>query len=183
MLAMKTPVQIFDTVSYSVHTLQQHTQDIIFGGRHYKVPDWKAVFEATAQPRPLAVAAAATRVRASIVLNRYNRHEMYELLNYLATTNVDYIQIRKVCTDTRLAQHEPDMAAFEEWVAEFDRMAGGPTEMFEDAPQYRWAGKKVSVWRTVGTSVNSLNYFTDGTIGATDYFVVEGYVKANNLKL
>ena len=116
MLAMQQPVQIFDTVSYSVHTLQQHTQDIIFGGRHYKVPNWKAVFEAT----------APARVRAAIVLNRYNRHEMYELLNYLATTNADYIQVRKVCTDTRLAQHEADMAAFEEWVPEFDRLAGGP---------------------------------------------------------
>jgi molybdenum cofactor biosynthesis enzyme MoaA len=163
-------VQRFDTVSYSVHTLQQHTQDIIFGGRHYPVPDWKAVFEMT----------APARVRAAIVLNRYNQHEIYEILNYLATTNVDYIQVRKVCTDNRLSEHETDMVAFEMWAERFNHLMGGPIEKFEDAPQYVWAGKKVSVWRTVGTSVNSLNYFTDGTL-SNQYFVIEGYSKENSL--
>jgi hypothetical protein len=37
-------------------------------------------------------------------------------------------------------------------------------------------GKQVNFWRTVETSVNSINYFTDGTI-SDNYFVVEGYVK------
>ncbi len=148
-------VQLFDTVSYSVHTLQQHTQNIILGGRHYSVPDWKTIFKMS-EP---------ARVRAAIVLNRYNQHEIYEILNYLADTNVDYIQIRKVCTDNRVQELEADMAAF---------------ERFEDAPQYIWAGKKVSVWRTVGTSVNSLNYFTDGTL-SNEYFVIEGYSKENSL--
>ena len=165
-------VTLFDTVSYSVHTLQQHTQNIIFGGRQWGVPDWKKVFEMT-EP---------ARVRAAIVLNRYNHHEMFELLNYLADTNVDYIQIRKICTDTRLSEHEADMAIFEEWADGFDKTMGGPVCKFEDAPQYMWAGKRVSIWRTVGTSVNSLNYFTDGTL-SNEYFVIEGYSKQNNLPL
>jgi hypothetical protein len=54
------------------------------------------------------------------------------------------------------------------------------TVSVEDAPQYLWAGKKVSIWRTVGTSVNSLNYFTDGTL-SNQYFVIEGYSKENSL--
>src|SRR5208337_4288716 len=120
------------------------------------------------------------RVRAAIVLNRYNHHEMFELLNYLADTNVDYIQIRKICTDTRLSELEIDMAAFEEWAAAFDKMMGGPAGTFETAPQYVWAGKWVSLWRTVGTSVNSINYFTDGTL-SDEYFVIEGYSRQNNL--
>jgi hypothetical protein len=38
------------------------------------------------------------------------------------------------------------------------------------------------VWRTVGTSVNSLNYFTDGTLSG-EYFVIEGYSKQHNISL
>jgi molybdenum cofactor biosynthesis enzyme MoaA len=162
-------VQLFDTVSYSVHTLQQHTQTLIFG-RFYTIPDWKWIFKIT-EP---------ARVRAAVVLNRYNKHEIYEILNYLASSKVDYIQVRKVCTDNRVQELAPDMDAFEDWVEEFDRLTGGPIAKFEDAPQYLWAGKKVSVWRTVGTSVNSLNYFTDGTL-SNEYFVIEGYSKENHL--
>ena len=36
--------------------------------------------------------------------------------------------------------------------------------------------KPVVFWRTIKTSVNSLNYFTDGTV-SDEYFVVEGYLK------
>jgi pyruvate-formate lyase-activating enzyme len=164
-------IRQFDTVSYSVHTLRQHTQNIIFGCE-YDVPDWKQFFECS----------APARVRASIVLNRYNQDEIYDLLTYLADTNVDYIQIRKVCTDTRQKELAPDMAAFEEWFCEFYAMMGEPVCRFEDAPQYLWAGKKVSVWRTVGTSVNSLNYFTDGTLSG-EYFIIEGYSKLNHIEL
>lgn len=37
-------------------------------------------------------------------------------------------------------------------------------------------------WRTVETSVNSINYFTDGTI-SDEYFIVEGYLKENDEKV
>ena len=37
-------------------------------------------------------------------------------------------------------------------------------------------GKDVSFWSTVETSVNSLNYFTDG-VCSDEYFIVEGYLK------
>jgi hypothetical protein len=40
-------------------------------------------------------------------------------------------------------------------------------------------GKPVCFWRTVKTTVNSFNYFTDGTIDE-GYFVVEGYRKNNS---
>jgi molybdenum cofactor biosynthesis enzyme MoaA len=168
----RSGVQLFDTVSYSVHTLRQSTQNIIFGC-YYPVPDWRQVFKGS----------APARVRASIVLNRYNLHEIYDLLNYLADTDIDYIQVRKVCTDVRFNELEPDMIAFEKWADEFDLIMGRkPPVLFEGAPQYTWAGKKVSVWRTVGTSVNSLNYFTDGTL-SDEYFIIEGYSKLNNISL
>jgi dipeptide/tripeptide permease len=37
-------------------------------------------------------------------------------------------------------------------------------------------GKEIVFWRTVETSCNSLNYFTDGTV-SDEYFIVEGYLK------
>ncbi len=163
-------IRKFDTVSYSIHTLRQHTQNIIFGCQ-YPVLYWKKVF----------LQSVPARVRASIVLNRYNQDEIYDLLTYLADTNVDYIQVRKVCTDTRFKELEPDMIAFEKWADEFDMIMGRKQPvLFEGAPQYEWAGKKVSVWRTVETKVNSLNYFTDGTL-SNEYFIIEGYSKENNL--
>ena len=45
---------------------------------------------------------------------------------------------------------------------------------FYGAPIYNVMGVNVTFWRTVKTDINSVNYFTDGTI-SDNYFVVEGY--------
>ena len=37
-------------------------------------------------------------------------------------------------------------------------------------------GKEVCFWRTVKTSIESYNYYTDGTIN-DEYFVIEGYMR------
>ena len=50
------------------------------------------------------------------------------------------------------------------------------TGKFYLAEQYNLYGKEVNFWRTVETTCNSLNYFTDGTC-SSEYFIVEGYLK------
>ncbi|MCK5644996.1 MAG: hypothetical protein KAJ19_29620 [Gammaproteobacteria bacterium] len=47
---------------------------------------------------------------------------------------------------------------------------------FYAAPVYAIAGKEVCFWQTVKTDIDSVNYFTDGTI-TDEYFVIEGYMR------
>ena len=53
---------------------------------------------------------------------------------------------------------------------------------FYGAPIYDIDGVEVTFWRTVQTTVNSINYFTDGTL-SDEYFVVEGYMKNRECNL
>jgi hypothetical protein len=53
--------------------------------------------------------------------------------------------------------------------------------MFKGYPIYEIYGKRVSLWHALKVTINSNNYFTDGTI-TNSYFVTEGYSKSNLLK-
>lgn len=151
------------SIGYSVHTLNPITNKMIMGRQ--SIPDWKTIIPMTKNPR------------ASIVLNRCNKYEFFEILRYLADfKNLRYIQVRRVSTDTRVDLLMPDMVAYEEIYSQVRDIFPLKKKFFVDAEIYEIYGKDVVFWRTVKTSVNSINYFTDGTISDM-YFIVEGYLK------
>lgn len=151
------------STGYSIHSLSPITTKMILGRSN--VPDWDYLLSET------------QRARVSIVLNRCNEHEFWDVLRFVAQYQPRYVQVRRVSTDTRLELLAPDMAAYERVYTEVNRIFGPPARKFvADAEEYHIYDVPVVFWRTVKTSVNSLNYFTDGTI-SDEYFIVEGYLK------
>lgn len=149
-------------VGYSIHSLEPETNWKIM--RRRDTPDWESIIPAT------------KNCRVSIVVNRYNEAEFERLLKYVCRfDNVKYIQVRRVCTDTREDFLLPDAEAYERV---FDRWAalGPPKTYFHGAEVYSFYGKDVCFWRTVKTTIDSFNYYTDGTI-SEEYFVIEGYMR------
>lgn len=154
-----------DEVAYSIHTLKPEVNEKIMGFR--TIPDWDKII-------PLS----GDNVRISIVLCRYNIDEFDELIRYIANfDNVRYIQVRRISTDARFDLLKEDIELYEHFYQKFanehkeDRISD-----FYLAQRYMLYGKEINFWRTVETSVNSLNYFTDGTC-SDEYFIVEGYLK------
>jgi hypothetical protein len=130
------------------------------------LPNWEEI-----------IPASGDNVRISVVVNRCNEHEIFNVLRYISEfDDVRYIQIRKVSTDTRQDVLTPDAAAFERFYTLVQRVFPLQDRMWEDAEVYDLYGKPVVFWRTVRTSINSLNYFTDGVV-SDEYFIVEGYLK------
>ena len=151
------------SAGYSIHTLNPVTCKMIMG--RSDIPCWPAIIPRTERPR------------VSIVLNRCNRWEFFSLLRFVAQFgNVRYIQVRRVSTDTRVDLLMPDMVAYEEIYTQVRDIFPMKKKFAADAEVYDIYGKDVVFWRTVKTSVNSMNYFTDGTVSDM-YFVVEGYRK------
>lgn len=151
-------------VGYSIHTLIPHRNKVIMGT--YEIPDWEYII-----PR------SGPNVRISIVVGRYNWREVEDIVKFVSQfENVRYIQLRRISTDTRYDLLEQDIDAYESFYETFKLQAGEPYGHFYLADQYEWYGKEVNFWRTVETSCNSMNYFTDGTI-SDEYFIVEGYLK------
>ena len=150
-------------IGYSIHTLNQEKNKIIMGRED--LPDWEKI-----------IPASGPNVRVSIVLNRYNVDEFYDICKFLSGfDNVRYIQARRISTDTREKELAKDIEIYEEFYKEFAATHPKIGDFFL-AQQYEIFGKEVNFWRTVETSVNSLNYFTDGTCSG-EYFIVEGYLK------
>lgn len=159
-----------DEVGYSVHTLNPVTQKMILG--RADVPNWEAIFNATQAP-----------MRVSIVINRCNAHEFFDIMRFLAKfTNVRYVQVRRISTETRLALLEPDIRAYEELYTEVNKIFKSVGKFVKDADIFDIYNVQTTFWRTVKTSVNSVNYFTDGTI-SEEYFIIEGYMKQHGLTL
>jgi len=154
-----------DEIAYSVHTLDSDTNKKIMG--RSDIPNWNKI-----------IPESGDNVRISIVLNRYNVNQMYTLFGYLSTfPNVRYIQVRRISTDIRVEELQEDIDLYEEWYETFKNtgMYKKSGEFF-GADQYEVYGKEVNFWRTVETSANSFNYFTDGTV-SDEYFIIEGYLK------
>jgi MoaA/NifB/PqqE/SkfB family radical SAM enzyme len=150
-------------IGYSLHSLNPETNKIIMG--RSDLPDWDCLLSKSGK-----------RVRVSIVLNRYNVGEIFAIVKYVSGfRNVKYIQVRRISTDTRLGKLYEDIEMFEHFYKAFST-AYEKIDDFSLAPEYELYGKKICFWRTVETSCNSLNYFTDGTI-SDEYFIVEGYLK------
>lgn len=154
-----------EEVGYSIHTLNPVTQRMILG--RGDVPDWKAILTLP----------DVKKVRVSMVMNRCNEAEFFDVLKFLSEfPQVRYIQVRRISTDTREKLLVPDMAAFERVYTKVREIFPLVRRFVTDAEEYEIYGKPVDFWRTVKTSANSMNYFTDGTISDL-YFVVEGYLK------
>lgn len=151
------------SVGYSIHSLRKTTNRMILGRDDH--PDWDTIIPKTEHPR------------VSIVLNRCNRFEFWELLRYLKRfPNVKYVQVRRVSTDTRVDELAPDMVAYEQVYSEVRQIFPVKYTLWGDADAFDIFGMEVVFWRTVKTTIGSFNYFTDGTI-SKEYFVVEGYLK------
>jgi molybdenum cofactor biosynthesis enzyme MoaA len=149
-------------VGYSIHSLDPEANWHIM--RRRDIPDWETLIPAT------------KNVRVSIVLNRYNEAEFPALLRYVCSfENVKYVQVRRICTDTREDYLMPDVLVyekmFEKYKQEFPIIGD-----FYNAEIFSIHGKEVCFWRTVKTNIESYNYYTDGTIN-DEYFVIEGYMR------
>jgi len=150
------------SVGYSIHSLNPENNWTIM--RRKDIPNWEHIIPNT------------KNVRVSIVLNRYNQHEFMDLLKYISKfDNVKYIQVRRICTDIREDFLIEDVNVYEKI---FDKVKVEYPLIghFYSAECFEMFGKEVVFWRTVKTTIDSFNYYTDGTIN-TEYFVIEGFMR------
>lgn len=153
-------------IGYSIHTINKDTNYHIMGS--YVMPNWDKII-------PLS----GKNVRISIVLGRYNINEFFDLVKYISGfSNVKYIQVRRISTETRLDLLREDIELYEQFYNEF-KITYPEYDQFYLASRHKLYGKEIDFWRTVETNINSFNYFTDGTI-SDQYFIVEGYLKYRN---
>ena len=156
-------------VGLSIHTLDSETNQKIIGRK--EILDWDKIIP--------TIKSSTNHIRVAIVINRFNVNEVEKIIEYLSHFDeIQYIQARRISTDTRVGQLIQDVELYEKKFE--DIIKRYPVyDKFYGAERVRMFGKEVCWWRTVETSSNSLNYFTDGTI-SENYFVVEGYL--NNYK-
>jgi len=157
------------SVGYSIHTLNPMTNKMIIG--RSDIPNWDVIIPETDNPR------------VQIVLNRCNEFEFWDILKYLSKFKHDlrYVQVRRPSTDTRQDFLAPDISSYERIYSQVSQIFPMTRKFVTDAEEYNIYGLPVVFWRTVKTSANSINYFTDGTLSDM-YFVVEGYLKNMNKK-
>lgn len=136
------------------------------------IPDWKEIFS-HCQMNNL-------RYRVSYVITKYNIHEFFENMLFLSKYNPLYIQIRKISTDYRQSIVKDDREIYEKLKALCIQKYAKIGEYYT-ATILNIFGSSVIFWATTETSINSYNYFIDGTI-SKEYFVVEGYEKSNELQ-
>lgn len=165
---MDSILKMKDEIAYSIHTLNPEVNKTIMGKGY--LPNWEKI-----------IPMSGDNVRISIVLNRYNYDEIENLIEYISKfENVRYIQIRRISTDTRYESLKEDIELYEKFYNYIsEKYKDSRMDDFYFAQRYKIHGKEVNFWRTVETSINSLNYFTDGTC-SDEYFIVEGYLKHMN---
>lgn len=162
-------LELNDEIGLSIHTLNPKTNKIIMGREDLLDLDYLL-------PK---IKTPNNTIRVAIVLNRYNKDELKDILYYLSKfKDIEYIQVRRISTDTREDCLLEDIKIYEEKYQEILNEYKN-YENFYNAQIFTIFGKKVCFWRTVETSANSINYFTDGTI-SDNYFVVEGYLNNYN---
>lgn len=159
----------FDSVSLTMLSQDPETYYKITGRR--KAPNWDEI-----------IRAITTRFRIAVVIDRYNVGELRQIISFLSQyEQVKYLQVRKTATDTRYGLLKEDMDVFEkmyrEILAEFPQI-----DEFESAPIHEIDTLRVTFWKTVATTVNSHNYWTNGVMSA-DYFVIEGYLRNRFMSL
>lgn len=153
------------TIGYSLVSLDHNINHKICGV--YDLPDWKYIIPRT------------KKCRISVVVHRYNFIELMGILKFLSQfDNVKYIQLRRISTDTRQEEFVLDAEIFEHVYNSFRANFGHQFQRnsFYDAEVLKLFGKEITFWRTIKTSVNSFNYYTDGVF-TDEYFIIEGYLK------
>jgi len=152
------------STGYTINSLDPETNERIMGRRD--LPNWDTILKKT------------ERSRVQIVINRLNAGEFFDIVRFVSKyPKVRYIQARRISTDTRQTLLYPEIVEYEQLYDEVKRTH--PLKgTFCLAEIYEIDGKDVCFWRTVQTSVNSYNYFSDGTI-SKEYFIIEGYLKAH----
>lgn len=157
-----------DEISYSIHSFNPGINKKIIGTE--KMPDWTKIIPASGE-----------NVRVATVVNRYNKDDVLNTIKTLSEyPNIKYIQLRSICADTNKDIYAPDTKAFND-LKENVAKKFKQIDTFKGYPVYDIYGKKVSFWDPLQVTVNSNNYFTDGTV-TNSYFVTEGYSKENLLK-
>lgn len=112
-------------------------------------------------------------IRVSIVVNRYNYNEIFDMLDQLKDFNLRYVQLRQ-CYKYYETDIQPDIDAFNFVVK---RLKTYPVKgNFNESIIYDVDGLAVSVWETVfkKSSISSSNYWTNGVI-TNNNLLVEGY--------
>jgi hypothetical protein len=154
------------STGYTINSLIPAVNRRIMGRQ--EIPDWDSILKATLHPR------------VQIVVNLMNSVEFLKIVSFVARyPNVKYIQARRISTDTRQDLLYQDVIEYEK-VYEHVKTNYPFKGCYYLAEIYEMEGKDVCFWRTVQTSVNSYNYFSDGTI-SKEYFIIEGYLKAKKL--
>ena len=151
------------SISYTLLTLDPETMQKITGVRI--IPDFDYIFRNVTIPQ-----------RVATVVTTYNVDEILDLIKFISKyPQIRYFQIRRISTDTREEELREHIEIFEEFY-ERVRKEFPQVGEFEKAPILDIFGVKTCFWRTVATSVNSLNYFSNGVI-SDEYFIIEGYLK------
>lgn len=112
-------------------------------------------------------------MRVSIVVNRYNYKEIFDILDQLKDYNLRYVQLRQ-CYKYYETDIQPDIDAFNYVLNELKAF---PIKgNFNESIIYDVYGLSVSVWETVfkKESISSSNYWTNGVI-TNNNLLVEGY--------
>ena len=157
-----------DEVGLSIHSLTPDINKKITN--HSIIPDWDMIIKKIKVP-----------LRIAIVVTRYNKNEILSLIQFFSKyKNISYIQLRCIATDERYEELKEDIDCYKEVTSEIMEKFSYLRDYYT-ASIYDVYGIEVCLWKTVATTINSYNYFTDGII-STDYFVVEGYKKEIDAK-
>ena len=141
---------INDKVSLSIHSLTPTINKRITN--HSTIPDWDRILKQIKVP-----------LRIAIVVTRYNKNEILNLIKFFSKyKKINYIQLRCIATDERYEELKEDIKCYKEVVSKIMKKYSYVRD-FYTASIYDVYGIEVCLWKTVATTINSYNYFTDGT--------------------
>ena len=153
-----------EEISFSINSLNPATNKKICGISG--IPDYRGIFKTFIENNK--------KCRISIVINKYNAHEIKDILNYISVYScVNYMQIRQVYKYGKKDKEE--IVAFqrtEKWLKENAKLVGN----YYESPIYEYNGLRVSLWKDVfkRESIHSYNYFTNGLI-SEDSLLIPAY--------
>ena len=112
----------------------------------------------------------------SIVVNKYNYAEIFEMLDFFNSFSdvISYIQLRKVY---KYGDDDSQNIYFEKVKEKLKKIAKEKTSFYESL-QYLYKDLTVSLWGDVfkKESVSSVNFFTNGII-STNNLLIPAYEK------